>query len=158
MEREMRRKKQLLSPAEAEEILERGTHGVLALIDGEGEPYALPMSYVYSNGRLFFHCAKAGHKLEAVRSHGRASFCVVAKDEVWPEELTTRYRSAIAFGSIREMADGAEKLAAIRALTGKYCPNISPAELDAAIERELPALNMLELTIDRLSGKRSRLE
>ena len=158
MEREMRRKKQLLSPAETEEILERGTHGVLALIDGEGEPYALPMSYVYSNGRLFFHCAKAGHKLEAVRSHGRASFCVVAKDEVWPEELTTRYRSAIAFGGIRELRDEGEKLSAVRALADKYCPGMSPEEREAAIERDFPELNMLELTIDRLSGKRSRLE
>ena len=67
MFRAMRRKRQQLSRAEAEAILERGTSGVLAVAGDDGYPYAVPLSYVYQDGKLWFHCANSGHKLDAVR-------------------------------------------------------------------------------------------
>ena len=63
MFREMRRKKQALSLAECARILYRGTSGVLALSGDGGYPYAVPLSYVYAGDRIYFHCAKQGHKL-----------------------------------------------------------------------------------------------
>lgn len=50
MFREMRRAKQQLSRVETESILKNGTSGVLALSGDEGYPYAVPLSYVYSEG------------------------------------------------------------------------------------------------------------
>ena len=95
---EMRRKAQQLPQAEAEEILRAGSSGALALAGEEGYPYALPISYVYHGGRLYFHCAPAGHKLNAIARCPKASFCVIAQDDVVPALYTTRYRSVIAFG------------------------------------------------------------
>ena len=66
--REMRRSRQLLGEAETLEILDRGSHGVLALIGDGGYPYALPISYAREGDRLYMHCAKAGHKLDALRA------------------------------------------------------------------------------------------
>ena len=63
MFREMRRTKQLLSEAETIEILQSCTSGVLAVIGDDDYPYAVPLSYVYKDGKLFFHFAKAGHKI-----------------------------------------------------------------------------------------------
>ena len=63
MFREMRRRRQQLTHEECLAILERGTSGVLAVSGEDGYPYAVPLSYVYRDGRLFFHCAKSGHKL-----------------------------------------------------------------------------------------------
>ena len=80
MFRDMRRKNQLLPPEEAESILRQGTSGVLSLLGDGGYPYGVPLSYVYHNGRLYFHCAKAGHKLDAIRREGKCSFCVIAQD------------------------------------------------------------------------------
>ena len=77
MFREMRRKRQLLPQEQALEILENNTSGVLALSGDGGYPYAVPMSYVYNDGKIYFHCAKAGHKIDAIRSCDKASFCVV---------------------------------------------------------------------------------
>ena len=74
MFRELRRKKQALSGAECEAVLERGTHGVLALAGDDGYPYAVPLSYLYADGKLVFHCAKAGHKMDAVARCNKASF------------------------------------------------------------------------------------
>ena len=108
MFRPMRRSAQALDGGACVEILERGTSGVLALAGDGGWPYAVPLSYVYSDGKLYFHCAKSGHKLDAVRECDKASFCVVARDDVVPEEFTTRYVSVIAFGRVREITGDAE--------------------------------------------------
>ena len=72
MFREMRRKRQALSMEETAAILYRGTSGVLALSGDDGYPYAVPMSYVYTDGKIYFHCAKAGHKLDALKRHAKA--------------------------------------------------------------------------------------
>ena len=55
MFREMRRKKQILSEEEAAEVLNKGTSGVLALAGDDDYPYAVPISYVYSDSKLYFH-------------------------------------------------------------------------------------------------------
>ena len=65
----MRRKKQELSPQENADILYRGTSGVLALSGDEDYPYAVPMSYVYDGEKIYFHCAKSGHKLDAIQKN-----------------------------------------------------------------------------------------
>ncbi|NLA77117.1 MAG: 5-nitroimidazole antibiotic resistance protein, partial [Clostridiales bacterium] len=105
MFREMRRFKQQLAMAECENILARGTSGVLALNGDGGYPYAVPMSYVYDNGKIIFHSAREGHKYDAVLKSDRASFCVIDEDNVVPEKYTTYFRSVIAFGKIRILED-----------------------------------------------------
>lgn len=93
--RPLRRRKQALSAQLCEEILRRGTSGVLALAGDGGYPYAVPMSYAFDGGKLYFHCAREGHKLDAIRREPKASFCVIDRDTVVPEEYTTYFRSVI---------------------------------------------------------------
>ena len=147
---EMRRKVQQLPQDEAEEILRAGSSGVLALAGEEGYPYALPISYVYHGGRLYFHCAPMGHKLNAIARCPKASFCVIAQDDVVPERYTTRYRSAIAFGSIRRLEEEQEMVRALDALGRKYAPDLDPS---AEIAKSLPRVCVLEMEIDQLTGK-----
>ena len=154
MKYEMRRAKQRLSPEESLAILEKGSSGVLALWDGE-EPYAVPLSYVYHQGKLYFHCARAGRKLEAARVCPKASFCVVAADHVIPEKYTTAYRSVIVSGRLRIIEDEAEMVPALRLLAEKYNPGHSEdaeREISAWISHTL----MLELRADELSGKQGK--
>lgn len=156
MFREMRRKRQQMPESEAIAILERGSHGVLAVLGDGGYPYAVPISYVYEDGKIYMHCAKSGHKLDAVRACEKASFCVVDQDEVVQAEFTSHYRSAIAFGRIREITDDAEKRRMVSLLARKYCPDLPQAEHDKAIERDWAPLNMLELTIEHLTAKQAK--
>lgn len=153
MFREMRRKRQALPPEACRAILEGGTSGVLALAEEGGYPYAVPLSYVYDGERLYFHCARAGHKLELIRRDGRASFCVIGQDQVVPAEYTTYFRSVIAFGRIRILEDAGEKRAAMEKLAARYAPEDAPERRAQAIDREWMPLCMLEMTIDHLSGK-----
>ena len=111
--REMRQKKQELSRQEIADILHKGTSGVLALLGDNDYPYAVPISYVYDDGKIYFHGAKNGHKIDAIQRTAKASFCVIDKDLVVPEEYTNYFRSVIAFGQIRIIEGDLEKRAAI---------------------------------------------
>ena len=156
MFREMRRKRQALTQAQCQAILEQGSCGVLALSGDGGYPYAVPLSYLYHQGKLYFHCAKSGHKLDALRREPKASFCVVAQDQVAPLEYTTLYRSVIVFGRLRELEDDGEKRAAIEALALKYAPQDTPAHREEAIRRDWGPLCVLELTPEHVSGKQGK--
>lgn len=153
MFREMRRKKQALSPEDCADILTQGTSGVLALLGDEGYPYAVPLSYVYHRGKLYFHSAKSGHKLDAIRANPKASFCVIGQDHIVPQEYTTYFRSVIAFGTVRVLEDEVEKRRAIKALAIRYAPEDNAESRKDAVEREWERLCLLEFSIEHLSGK-----
>lgn len=149
----MRRKRQELSREDTAAILERRASGVLALAEEGGFPYAVPLSYVYTGDKLYFHCAKSGHKLGLIRQNPKASFCVVDQDQIVPEEYTTYFRSAIVFGELRVMEDGPEKRAAIEALAAKYDPEGPADGRQKEIDREWGALCVLEMKISHMTGK-----
>lgn len=153
MFRELRRKKQLLSREETEAVLTRGSAGVLALSGDEDYPYAVPISYVYSGGSLYFHCARSGHKLDAIERSEKASFCVIDQDQIVPEEYTTYFRSVIAFGRIRILEDEEERREAIEKLALKYAPDSTPEERQQEIQREWERLCILGLEIEHVTGK-----
>lgn len=66
MFRPMRRKKQLLPEVETIGMLQSCTSGVLAVHGDDDYAYAVPLSFAYEDGKLFFHAAVAGHKLDAL--------------------------------------------------------------------------------------------
>ena len=150
----MRRKRQQLSDEESYGILQKATSGTLALLGDGGYPYAVPISYVYSEGKLYFHSALSGHKVDAIRSCDRASFCVVAQDDVKPALYTTFFRSVIAFGRIHIVDDEAEKLAAARLLGNRYNPHQDEA-LQKELENGLARMLVIRLDIEHLTGKES---
>ena len=152
MFRQMRRKKQVLTKEDCELVLERETSGVLAVQGDGGYPYAVPLSYVYTDGKIVFHCAKQGHKLDAIAQNDKVSFCVIDLDDIQPERYTTYFRSVIAFGRARVLEEEAEKRAAIEALAAKYTPD-DPEGRKQEIEREYRALCVVAIEIDHLSGK-----
>ncbi len=156
MFREMRRKRQELPKEDSIAVLRRGTSGVLALAGDDGYPYAVPISYVYEEGKLYFHCAKSGHKLDAIRRNPKASFCVIDQDQVVPKEYTSYFRSVIVFGTMRILEDQAEKLDAVEKLALKYAPSDSAAGRRQAIDDFGEALCMLEMRIEHLTGKEAK--
>ena len=75
----MRRHKQELSRDECIDILTNEPRGVLALLGDYDYPYALPMSHVYVDGKIYFHGAMEGHKNDAVEKYDKVSYCVMDK-------------------------------------------------------------------------------
>ena len=150
--REMRRKRQQLSKEESIAILQKATAGTLALLGDNDYPYAVPISYIYANGKIFFHSALSGHKVDAIRKCDKASFCVIAQDDVQPEKFTTFFRSVIAFGRIHIIEDEAEKLATARIFGNRYNPNQEEA-LQKELESGMSRMLMIRFDIEHLTGK-----
>ena len=155
MFREMRRKNQLLTDEECIEILNSSTSGTLALLGDNDYPYSVPISYVYNDGKLYFHSALTGHKIDAINMHSKASFCVIAQDKVVPEKYTTYFRSVIAFGKICVIDSDAEKLRAIEILAEKYSPQLAEGR-KKEIDDNFSRMCMIELDIEHMTGKEAK--
>ncbi len=158
MFRPMRRLKQVLTDRECKKILNEQTHGVLAVAGDDDYPYAVPLSYVYSEKQnaIYFHGAKSGHKIEAMMKQDKVSFCVIAQDEILPEKYSTNYKSVIVFGKIKILDDEAQIIAAAEILGRKYAPNNSEAYLHEEIHRTLKAMYIMNLSIEQMTGKQGR--
>ena len=150
--KEMRRKRQQLPEKEAISLLSQATSGVLSLLDSDGYPYGVPISYVYADNKLFFHSAVNGHKIDAIRHADKASFTIICKDEVHPETFTTHFRSVICFGHVRVIDDADEKLHALRLLGERYNPGDERA-LDEEIKKSGSHVAVIELDIEHVTGK-----
>ena len=102
MFRKMRLEENMTSAEEAVEMLKKATNGVLAVLGDDDYPYAVPLSYVYNDGKIYFHGTSAvSHKIEAIKKHPKVSFCVITQDNILPEKFNTLYRSVIVFGKAR---------------------------------------------------------
>lgn len=150
--RPMRRKRQQLSQEECTEILNHATAGTLALLGDGGYPYSLPISYVFRDGKLFFHSALKGHKIDAIRQCDKASFSVIDKDEVKPKEYTTYFRSVICFGHMHVIENEGEKMQAVRLLGNRYNPN-DEESLRKELDKAYKAMCMIEFDIEHMTGK-----
>lgn len=152
MFREMRRKKQLLSVVETVKILETHTSGVLAVSGDDDYPYTVPLSYTYKDNRLFFHCAKSGHKLDGIARNDKVTFCVIDKDEVVQRTFTTHFRSVVVFGRARILIEDSERRAALECLVEKYSPEFV-REGQGEIKREWNNVCLVEVRIEHMTGK-----
>ena len=152
MFRKMRRFRQELSAAEARRVLEQGSCGVLACAGDDGYPYAVPLSYVFHDGHIYFHSAVEGHQIDAIRGCEKVSFCVVAQDQVVAEELTTYFRSAVAFGRARLVEDEAERRGPLMCLGLKYGPGMDDF-VQKHIDDEIHRTALVDIQIEHLTGK-----
>ena len=153
MFREMRRNKQLLSQEDILAVMERNTNGVLACSGDDGYPYAVPLSYVYIDGAIYFHSAKVGHKVDAITADPKVSFAVVDEDTIVSEEFTSRFRSVIAFGKAR-IANSEERLSALRALAEKYSGDQPQEAKDKEINECTKAI-FVAIDIEHITGKQA---
>ncbi len=152
MFQEMRRAKQLLPVEMTEAILRTRTSGVLALQSDDGYPYAVPVSYVFCDGKIYFHCATSGHKLDLIQAHEKVSFCVVDQDQVMPEDLTTYFRSVIVFGRAKIIQDEQEKKKALELLTAKYSPGYEQKG-QQEMQKQWRAICVVGIEVDHMTGK-----
>lgn len=151
MFRNMRRSKQQLSDTDASEILNKGKTGILAVNGDDGYPYAIGVNYVYLNGKIYIHSAKEGHKIDAVKNSDKVSFFVIDTDEVYPEKLTTLFRSTVVFGRAKIISDKNELAQAVTQLGLKY--NNNPALVEKEVQSALGVMCCIEITPEHITGK-----
>ena len=152
--RPLRRIKQAAAEEECLSILETARRGILAVHGENGYPYGLPVNYIFQNGKIYFHCAKAGHKLDAVRADDKVCFTVLSEPVKNPGEWWYCFTSVICFGRIAEVTDEQEKDRRLRHIGAKYFPEGYDLEKDMA--RNASNALIMEITIDHMSGKHVR--
>ena len=151
MFREMRRSKQLLSSEDTLAVINRCTCGTLACIGDNDYPYAVPVSYVYLNGKIYFHSAKEGHKVDAIAKNPKVCFSVIDENTNVSQEYTIYFRSAIAFGKAR-IAEGEEALEGFHALVEKYSGDQPQGDKDRQIATCTRSY-IIAVDIEHITGK-----
>jgi nitroimidazol reductase NimA-like FMN-containing flavoprotein (pyridoxamine 5'-phosphate oxidase superfamily) len=150
----MRRKDRKVSQQETLELLDKAEYGVLSTVDKYGQPYGVPLSYVYRDNAIYFHCAVDGQKLDNIALNSKISFCVVGSTTVLPESFGTLYESAVVFGIASEVFDEERHLALVWLLE-KYCTDFMEGGLHY-IELKNKVTRVLKIEISQVSGKARR--
>ena len=153
MFRKMRRFKQQITEEECREVLQNAKRGVLSLLGEDGYPYGLPINHWYceEDGKLYFHGAKEGHKIEAIKNCDKASFCAYDEGYRKEGEWALNIKSVIAFGRISLVEDEEVARKICTHLVGKFTDD--KEYLEKELKNALPRVQCLEMSIDHLTGK-----
>jgi nitroimidazol reductase NimA-like FMN-containing flavoprotein (pyridoxamine 5'-phosphate oxidase superfamily) len=146
--------KKWLTEAEAIEYLAGKTEGRLATADLTGQPYITPLNYVYYAGKVYFHCAITGRKLENIAVNNKVCFEVshTGKNVFAPKTCAcaTRYVSVLVFGTARRIDDLEEKTLILNILSEKFAAGRQYQPVMPAMSE---ACSVVEIVIDKISGK-----
>ncbi len=152
MHREMRRKDRLVTEEQAREIIEKSEYGMLCTASLKGEPYAVAVSHVLHENRIYFHCALEGRKLENIKENPKVCMSFVSKAHVVQEKYTVNYESAVAEGTAVLVEGEEEKLLALQLLCKRYSPEMLENHLEYIRPRiQHTAIGRIDITF--LSGK-----
>lgn len=153
MFRAMRRCKQQISEDACIRILKEQPRGVLSMLGDNGYPYGIPLDHWYSeeDKKIYFHCAKEGHKLDAISACDKVSYCVMdegfRKDGDWPLHIN----SVVVFGRIRRVEDEEKKREICTNLVRKFTDD--EMFLQKELTHAFPRVNCLEIVIEHMTGK-----
>ena len=153
MFRPIRKRKNEISRDAAEALLRESRRGVLAVNGEDGYPYAIPVNYLYDKEtqKIYFHGARAGYKVDALRNSDKVCFTVYGNETVREEAWAPFVRSVVVFGRCRLLDGGTDTMALLKRFVMKYYPSEQLAEEEIA--RSGKAVQLFEITIEHLSGK-----
>ena len=158
MFRESRRKSQETTKEECIRILKEGQRGVLAMIGDGGFPYAIPVNYYYdaSDGCIYIHCGKHGHKIDAINACDKVCFTVWNQGYQDPGDWAYHVTSVVCMGRAEYLTaeTGNEKLyEKLKPFGMKYFPLEEESEVDRLIKKEINAVQMIVIKPEHMTGK-----
>lgn len=149
--RELKRKKQQLSNEECYEILKHEVRGVLAVNGDGGYPYAIPINFFFDekNNKIYFHSGSVGHKIDAISSSDKVSFCVYDKGYHENGYWSLNIKSVVIFGRIHVVPDWSDDI--IVEFSKKFTDDIE--YINDEIEKFRSSTRVLCLEIEHVTGK-----
>ena len=153
MFRPMRRKKKEISEEAAKQLLQKERRGVFAVNGDDGYPYAVPVNYYYSeeDNKIYFHGARAGHKVDALNQDDKVCFTVYGNETIKEETWAPYMQSVVVFGRCRLLDNREETLTLTRRIAEKYY--LDKELIEEEIQQSGKAVQIYEITIEHLSGK-----
>ena len=153
MFREMRRKPQALSREEMIDLLKSETRGVMSVQGDDGYPYGVPLNHFYNeeDGRLYFHGAKFGHRVDAVKRDPKVSYCVFGQEEKKGDDWAYHVKSVIVFGKAVLVEDEEVIKNICRLLCEKF--PCSEEYISGEIEKDTKNTLLIAIDIEDMNGK-----
>ena len=153
MFRKIRKVKNEISIEEAKELLKNERRGVLAVNGDDGYPYGMPINYFYDeeNEKIYFHGARAGHKVDSLKKDDKICFTVFGNEQIKEEPWAPFMQSTIVFGRCHLVEDREEILKLVKKFAMKYYP--SEDLVDEELKSSGKAVQMFVITIEHISGK-----
>jgi nitroimidazol reductase NimA-like FMN-containing flavoprotein (pyridoxamine 5'-phosphate oxidase superfamily) len=148
----MRRSDLALSREEAFELIDRSRYAVVSLVDTEGRPYGVALDYVRKDGYLYFHGAREGRKVDAMKANPWACAVILGDTSVVPDKFGRKYSSVVAEGPV-ELVDDIEMM---RQVMNWVIEFNSPEYLEKGkrvIEKMLDRVLVYKMRLDTVSGK-----
>ena len=134
-------------------LLESQSVGRLAM-DNNGRPYIVPLHYLYEDGKIYFHSKKDGLKISCLLANPQVCLEVDELINISSGEIacnfTTKYRSALAFGTARILEESTEKAAVTNRLVEKYAQGNS---FKTPSEEALANVAIVEICVTEMTGK-----
>jgi len=142
------------SRTEMEQILREEGIGYLG-VAADGQPYVVPLNYLYRDGKILFHCALTGQKLDAIRRNPAVCFTVGRQAGPVRDHAGTACHSdsdsVVCYGRARLLDDLTERAAALNAFSRHYRPD-APEVSSERVARCMA----VEVTITEMTGRRER--
>ncbi len=154
MFKKMRRKEKRMSDEEIIELLKSGEEGILATIGKDNYPYAVPLNYAYHDNDIYFHCATSGHKIDNINHNSKVSFCVVKDTQIVSEDFSTKFKSAVLFGTAQEIL-GDEKKEGLMLLVRRLSSDHIKAG-EKYIKNAIDKTKVFKIKIEHKSGKEGK--
>ena len=155
MERKMHKIKRQMPDAEAKAALEQGHHGTLAVNGDDGYPYAVPVNYVYMDGKIYIHSAKVGYKMDCIQKDNKVCFSAILDAEIIPKKVTARFTSVVAFGRASVVQDEDERYMALKAFVDRLLAPTGLAEGMAFLKKTIARTAIIRVDVEELKGKTS---
>ena len=138
-------------------VVDKCEYATLAMIDKDGSPYCVPITIARDGNSVYFHSAKDGQKIAALRNDPNVCMSCVGDTLRAIDKFTTEFESAILKGIASEVIDDEEKIHALRLICERHTPT-NMHEFDTAIEKSLFRTGVWKIEIADITGKRKKYD
>lgn len=150
----MRKENRQLPEEETMEVLLKCEYGILSTM-GDDYPYAVPMSYVVANNKIYIHgTCESGQKTKNIHNNPKVCFTVVGNTEILPSQFATKYESVVVLGTA-SLCEGTDKEMALEKFLDKYSSEYKQAGMKY-IKAAINKVSVYEISIDMITGKTKR--
>lgn len=153
----MRRNDREMNREFALAVADKCEYATLAMIDTGGKPYCLPITIARDENIIYFHSAKEGQKIDALKNNPAVCMSCVGDTFRATDKFTTEFESAVLHGNAAEVTDDAEKIHALRLICQRHTP-ANMHQFDRSIEKSLSRTGVWKIEIARIAGKRKKYD
>jgi hypothetical protein len=150
----MRRIQREIPTEEAKALLRSNRRAAFSVNGDDGYPYTVPINFYYdeAENRIYFHSAKKGQKIEALRKNDKVCFTTWDDGYLEEGEWACHVSSCVVFGRAKLIEDAKVSEQKLREFALKYYPTAE--EVEQEIAKDGRAAQMVAIDIEHISGKR----